>query len=477
MSSSSPTISQPAATKTVRRLFPQGTRLHDNLTGWIFISPAVFLIAVFGFFPIIYAVYMSLHRWRLRKGGFLGLDNYTRIIGDWWGVFLFVIGFIVLFTAFTLWNEAFKSNFHAKSSPYIKALIRIPGKYASAFMMVSGGGLLALYALYKVFNFEDGTNIHTSGTLPVAFGLLIGGVILFFASRTLWDLAQKLDEPGTIIKVIGAFIVMGLGMYLISIGWVYMIGAGDDDFLTGITITFWYAFMAVPTELCFGLVLSYILFQNIKGKQWYRMVFFLPYVAPDVAMAVVFGIVFSSRETALANQVLDTLGLPAQRWVSEPNPLLNTVFGLHLEGFLAGPSMALFSIALLGIWKYTGYNAVIFLAGLGSIPRDLYEAAKVDGATEWNLFRNITLPLLSPVTFYLAILAFIGTFKSFNSIYVLRLPQALGTVDVASIAIFDRFFKTSQYGLATAEAIILFFLILGMTQTFRNVFEKRVFYG
>jgi len=256
-----------------------------------------------------------------------------------------------------------------------------------------------------------------------------------------------------------------------------MNGLGNEDFLEGLTITFWFAFSTVPAELGLGLVLAYVLFQNIKGKQWYRMVFFLPYVAPDVAMAVVFRVVFSPRETALANQFLGLFGIPAQEWVTEPEPLVNTLFGLNLDGFIAGPSMALFSIALLGIWKYTGYNAVIFLAGLGAIPRDLYEAGKVDGATEWHLFRHITIPLLSPVTFYLAILAFIGTFKSFNSIYVMRTAQAQGTVDVASIAIFDRFFASSQFGRATAEAILLFLIILALTQTFRNVFEKRVFYG
>jgi multiple sugar transport system permease protein len=148
-----------------------------------------------------------------------------------------------------------------------------------------------------------------------------------------------------------------------------------------------------------------------------------------------------------------------------------------IEGFLAGPSLALVSVAIFGIWTYVGYNTVIFLAGLGSIPGELYEAAEIDGAGKLQLFRNITLPLLSPVTFYLALIAFIGTFKAFNHIYVMRVPSAQGTVNVASVAIFDTFYKLSQYGYAASQAILLFIIILALTFVQNKVFGDKVFYG
>jgi ABC-type sugar transport system permease subunit len=107
----------------------------------------------------------------------------------------------------------------------------------------------------------------------------------------------------------------------------------------------------------------------------------------------------------------------------------------------------------------------------------LYEAARVDGANQWHQFRYITLPLLSPITFFLSILAFIGTFKAFNTIYVMRDPFAQGTTDTASIVVFDTFFKANQFGYATAQAIVLFLIILALTQIQRTVFERRVFYG
>lgn len=392
--SDSPAL-QPQMIRRTRRLLPEGTTWNENVAGWIFISPAVLIIFVFGLFPIGYAIYMSLHRWRIRKGEFIALDNFTRIIGDWWGVLLFVVGFAILYGAFWLWNNAFRA----------------------------------------------------------------------------------ITDRQLILKWLGSFAVLAVGIYLIANGWSRMMAAGDEDYLNGLTYAFWFALSTVPIQLTLGLLLAYVLFQNIKGKQWYRMIFFLPYIVPEVAMAVVFRIVFSPRPTGLVNQVIGLFGIEAQKWVQEPKPFVNQVFGLNLEGFIAGPSMALVSIALLGIWKYVGYDAVIFLAGLGAIPKDLYEAAKVDGASEWHLFRHITLPLVSPVTYYLAILAFIGTFKAFDSIYVMRDAHAGGTVDVASIVIFDTFYKATQYGLAAAQAIILFAIILTLTQALRSMFETKVFYG
>ena len=120
---------------------------------------------------------------------------------------------------------------------------------------------------------------------------------------------------------------------------------------------------------------------------------------------------------------------------------------------------------------------MIFLAGLGSIPHELYEAAEIDGAGKLAVFRNITLPLLSPVTFYLALIAFIGTFKAFNHIYVMRTPSAQGTVNVTSIYIFDTFYKPTTTVTPAAQAILLFIIILALTFVQNKVFGEKVFYG
>jgi multiple sugar transport system permease protein len=368
--------------------------VKEQLTGYLFVLPAFLLTIIFGFFPIGYAVYMSLHTWRVRQGPFIGLENYTKALGDWMGVLIFVLGMGLLFLAYLAWDSATKS----------KSTLGMVLKFAAAFLLIAAG-------------------------------------------------------------------------LVIPMGWQRMIVAGDPRFLNALPITLFYALGTVPAELALAMFLAYILFQKIRGQEFFRMIYFLPYVTPVVAAAVVFRTIFSPRETSLANVVLSWFRIPAQKWLFEPRPMSEVVLGVELEGFLAGPSMALFSIILFGVWTYVGYNTVIFLAGLGSIPNELYEAAEIDGAGKWGLFRNITFPLLSPVTFYLALIAFIGTFKAFNHIYVMRVPSALGTVDVTSVAIFDTFYKANQYGYAASQAIILFLIILTLTFAQNKIFGERVFYG
>jgi len=369
--------------------------VREQITGYLFILPAVIIITLFGFFPIAYAFYMSMHSWRVRKGPLIGFGNYQKALGDWTGVLLFVAGIAMLVLAYVVWNSAFRS----------------------------------------------------------------------------WSTRSML------IKLAGAVLLIGSG-FIIPIGWERLMASGDPKFLRSLPITLYYALGTVPLEIGLALVLAYILFQKIRGQEFFRMLYFLPYITPVVATAVVFRTIFNPRDSSLANQFLGLLGIEPQGWLFEWRPFNQVMLGLtDLGGFWAGPSMALVSIIFFGIWTYVGYNTVIFLAGLGSIPNELYEAAEIDGAGRWGLFRHITLPLLSPVTFYLALIAFIGTFKAFNHIYVMRMPSAQGTTDVTSVFIFNTFYKGNQYGYATAQAIILFVIILGLTYVQNKVFGERVFYG
>lgn len=124
-----------------------------------------------------------------------------------------------------------------------------------------------------------------------------------------------------------------------------------------------------------------------------------------------------------------------------------------------------------------GYDTVIYLAGLGNISKELVEAAEIDGAGPWEVFRHITLPLLSPTTYFLSLLAIIGTFKAFNHIWVMRQGSALGTTDTFSVAIFAEFFEKTRYGYASALAFVLFAVILSLTYINNKIQGSRVFYG
>lgn len=371
----------------------KGLKLRENIAGYVFIAPALLIITVFGFFPILYSIYMSITNWRPGRITFVGLANFSKAIGDWVGLLIFLVGIGFFVLAYWVWNNALSS---------------------------------------------------------VSNRRLIVGVIIA--------------------------LVLVAGGYILTIGWDRMIEAGDTRFLNSLPITLFYSIGTVPLELILGLGLAYILFQKIRGQEIFRMLYFLPYITPSVATAVVFRDFFSQEKFSVANQLLDIFGIPAKKWLFESRPFNNVMFGLNLEGFLAGPSMALVAIIIYGIWTFVGYNVVVFLAGLGSIPKETYEAAEIDGANQWQMFRHVTMPLISPVTFYLALVAFIGTFKAFNHLYVMRSPNALGTTDVASIAIFDTFYKKADYSPAAAQAIILFLIIAALTFIQNKLLGEKVFY-
>ncbi len=370
------------------------SQFKENLTAYLFLSPSLIIIGVFGLFPIGYAVYMSLFNWRVTKGGFLGIQNYEKIVGDWVGLLLFLIGLVLLGLAYWLWTTAFRSS-------------------------------------------ATGTRIA---------------------------------------KLAAAILLIAVG-FLLSSGWGRLLSMGDKKFWTSMMITLFYAIGTVPTQIIIGMVLAYLLFQNIRGKDLFRIVYFLPYITPVVSTAVVFRTIFSPRDTALANTILNWLGGSSLKWLFEPRSIMNILFGWNLEGFWAGPSLALVTIILFGIWTFIGYNTVIFLAGLGSISKEIYEAAEIDGANAWGVFKNVTVPLLSPVTFYLFLVSFIGTFKAFNHIFVMEVPSAQGTVQTASVEIFSIFYRANNYGYAAAQAVVLFLVILGLTLAQNKLMSKKVFYG
>jgi multiple sugar transport system permease protein len=212
-----------------------------------------------------------------------------------------------------------------------------------------------------------------------------------------------------------------------------------------------------------------------------------------VATAVVFKRIFSLRDTGLMNRFIGILGIPPQKWLHEAQginivllDLINELAGTSLvwpeisdplNTILIGPSLALVSIIMYNWWVFVGYDTVIYLAGLGAIPSELYEAAEIDGAGRWQLFRKITIPLLSPTTFFLTIIATIGTFKAFNHIWVMKELTARETVDTASIMIFQTFRADGRFGEAAAMAFILFGIILLLSQVQNRIGEKLVFYG
>jgi ABC-type sugar transport system permease subunit len=357
-----------------------------------------------------------------------------------------------------------------------------PGDYTGAFIQatleLAFAGLLAW--LTSVQLQADVAAADAAGGLAIWSQLVLisGGIALLLLAWWVWESAGgRGSTVGTFARLAGAAALLAGGWLLIG-ELPRAIGAGDPVWWNGLLVTFYYAVGTIPAQLVVALVLAVLLFQDIRGRTFFRVAFFLPYIAPFVGTAAVFKLIFSSRPDAPINAILGFFGLGPLLWLNSPQGIFSIIApGLGLPPLSAGPSLALVVIMIFGIWTFFGFNTVIFLAGLGNIPREMYEAAAIDGGGRWAQFRHITLPLLSPTIYFLTLYSVIGTFKAFNHIYVLRTGAALGTTDTASVVIFQTFKRDTRYGYASALAILLLLVIIALTAANNRLASKRVFYG
>lgn len=256
--------------------------------------------------------------------------------------------------------------------------------------------------------------------------------------------------------------------------------------------TLYYVLGSVPLTLVLAFIFAQLLMRPIARRGLFRTIFFLPYVTSVVAAALVFGWIFNSQ-VGLANLVLESLGLPRQTWLLDPEPIGVKLLGLAGLGWpqgwpldLAGPSMAMLCIILFSVWQSLGFSIVIFMAGMASIPRELYDAARIDGASGWQLTRHITLPLLSPTSFFLLIVSLISAFQAFAPVYVLSGGGGYGngaggpldTTLVITVYIVRNFYeRTSAVGYAAAVSFVLFAILLALTLIQFRLLGRRVHYS
>lgn len=319
-------------------------------------------------------------------------------------------------------------------------------------------------------------------------------VAMVLAARLIAKRRQRIDShrirTSTADRVLlaGGWVVVAVAVVGVVLALPQIWSAGDDEMLDSLRITVWYSVGTVPVQLAFGLLLAVLLDQRFKGKQFFRVVFLMPYIVPTVASAAIFQVLFSLAPGSFANQLIGALGVEPLGWLGERTGVFSMLFGWgsgeatsvlgeYWQGWLQGPSLALVSIMFFNYWVYIGYYALIYSNGLANIPRQLYEAAEVDGAPRRTVLFRIIIPLLSPTTYFLTLLGVIGTFKAFNSIYVLRNPATGGATDPMSIYIFFSFFRRSRFGYAAAMSLVLFALVLGLTFLQRRLMERRVHYG
>ena len=259
-------------------------------------------------------------------------------------------------------------------------------------------------------------------------------------------------------------------------------GSRFGEFVNALGVTIWYVALTVPVEMVIALVLAYVLYQGTFGRGAYRVVYFMPYITSVVAAATIFEWIFDANFGFL-NFLLGLVGIGPQAWLREPRGLFELVasaIGVALPAGLAGPSLSLVAVSLFTVWHFVGFQTVIFLAGLTNISREYYDAARIDGAGDWQLLRRITLPLLSPTIFFVAIIATVGAMRSFSQIYVLTAGGPLDTTRTVPLLIFRTFFERTAVngiGLGSAMSFVFVVIIIAITLIQFRVLGRRVFYG
>lgn len=230
---------------------------------------------------------------------------------------------------------------------------------------------------------------------------------------------------------------------------------GDQEIWQALANTFRYAVVEVPFSIALSLVLAVLLNRKMRGRSFYRTVIFLPMVAAPAAVALVW------------------------RW------LFNTEFGLINHVFkgsvswISDPGIAIYSIAVIGIWSILGYNMVLFLAGLQEIPHDFYEAAEIDGASGVDSFFHITLPLLSPTIFFVMITRVIGALQVFDLIYMVidETSPALPKTESLVYLFYRYSFVNKNMGYGSTIVVLLLLVTLLIT-VFQMLAQKKwVYYG
>lgn len=546
----------------------RGLKRREAMLAYLFLSPAIIIIGLFGLFPLVFSAYQStragLNNVVGRPDG-LGqyvraMDNLAYVLAFWMAIFFVVVAVrqinemratarakeenpwrwllpgalsaaglaLLLWFVFTFMpglleigeklvgftaeerNELFSGFLReawtatgASTIFYYGILALIlsgvayfvlqrssrltlrdsfyTGKLTTAvFMTILAAALI--YLTYSEIQTAYAEALEAGESLAIWAQIVTisAGFVLLLVAWLVWRTAANQDSNlQTALRFLAAILLMVGGWVLIS-ELPVVIASGDEDWWVGLRTTIYYVIGTLPAELFLGLVLATLLYQEIKAKGLFRMIFFLPYITPAVGAAAVFKVLFSGNPTGTMNTLLASLGFQPLGWLNESNgvnQLIGEALHINMPAWAAGPSLALVVAIIFGIWKFTGYNVVFFLAGLGNISREYYEAASMDGAGRWAQFRHITLPLLSPITYFLTIFGVIGTFKAFNTIFVLRSRAALGTMDTASLVIFDAFNRDTRIGYAAALGIVLLIVILSATALLDRVAKGRVFYG
>lgn len=218
---------------------------------------------------------------------------------------------------------------------------------------------------------------------------------------------------------------------------------GDNLFEKALNNTTLFSLLYVPLVILLSLGAALLLNRKIRGVGFFRVLFFLPVVSSAVAVGLVWNWIYA-KENGLLNNLISAVGGQPVSWLSSQNVLL--------------------AVVVVNVWGAVGEGMIVFLAGLQAIPRDYYEAAQVDGANGWHLFKSITVPLIMPSIFFQAIISTINAFQAFEYIYIMtRTGGGNSSLPTLVFSIYRNGFNFFRMGTASAQALVLTVIIFVLT--------------
>ncbi|MFC4061270.1 carbohydrate ABC transporter permease [Planomonospora corallina] len=230
---------------------------------------------------------------------------------------------------------------------------------------------------------------------------------------------------------------------------------GDPIFLGDLKRGLLLIVLSLVVQLPLALGLALLLNQPLRGRAFYRLLFFAPYVLSEVITGVLFAM-FLSPERGMANHLLGLVGLEglASTWLSDP-------------------STVMYSLFLVMTWKYFGLHMILYLAGRQGIPQELIEAAQLDGASGWKVFRHVTLPLLGPTIRISIFLSVIGAIQLFDLVWVLTEGGPIHSSETMAVTMFDYGFRRYQVGYASAISVVMFLISLVFALGYQRFVMRR----
>ncbi|BCG58622.1 carbohydrate ABC transporter permease [Paenibacillus sp. URB8-2] len=277
----------------------------------------------------------------------------------------------------------------------------------------------------------------------LAPSLLLFGVFLFYPLlRSVYLSLYSTDPAGRVASFVGtenfkALFTSGL-------------------FLDGIRVTALFALLTVPSGMLIALVLAAFTHNLLRGKRLFQFAFSLPMVLSVGSAAVIWKFLFHPS-LGMLNYGLEQAGFAPVPW-------------------LISPKWALLSVSLMTVWMNLGFNYIIISSGMQGIPDDMYESAKIDGAGPVAMFRQITIPLLSPTLFFVLVVSIISAFQSFGQINILTQGGPMNSTNVFVYSIYREAFVNFRFGTGSAQALMLFLVIMLLTLVQFKWVERKVHY-